>query len=303
MLWDLIINRVEYDPEFTVHGIQKSRIKDAVQIIQSLYPWEWVKKRYKLALNDTKTQPTMDQYIDSDFWFPARLLARTAQGVICKDPGWNYLFSLAEGIKAVKKFPNGEKLLKSNAKSQGIVHQINFSGYLDKRGILTDVNQPTGSGNDKHDFAVKIGKKDYDIEMKALSSRNPGKTLKQEIMNRNCRLPRSPTHPIVYYVVLVESNISNLNEYENKTVKNFLAEITHDCFNESQKVAAIVVGEMFVDTSGGELKWSFNKFLINNKLKSSINELELRQIFVDNLKSLSYPLIPITFKLHLTKKP
>ena len=78
-------------------------------------------------------------------------------------------------------------------------------------------------------------------------------------------------------------------------MEDYIASITEECFTSSGKFSAIVAGKMFVDSSGGELKWDFDKIILNKCALKKVTEEELHRIFVPNWKKLHYPLLPIIF--------
>jgi hypothetical protein len=52
---------------------------------------------------------------------------------------------------------------------------------------------------------------------------------------------------------------------------------------------------MFVDSIGGPVKWSFDKFVFNVQAHHPIDEMSLRKVFEPNWQRLVYPLMPIVF--------
>jgi len=287
-LWPAIEERVANDPEFAVQGFDRATIKRAVETLKPIYPWEWVKSKYKLARGDN-SEPEMNDRVDADFWFPAHQLARTALGVTCKDPGWNYLATLAAGVETLRQYEGGQRLIAQIPSNPGVLHQASFGSYLHERGILSSVNHSTGSGSDTHDFLIRGPESEYDVEMKALTSNNPARRIKREISERIRRLPSTLPRPLILYAVLVDKG----QIISPKVVDQYLSEIQEECFCGSPKFTAIVAGTMFVDSAGGPVKWSFEKVLLNPQAEIQKSEDEIRSIFAPNWTELYHPLLSI----------
>jgi hypothetical protein len=293
-LWGAIENRLMHDPEFWVSGFTREDAVNAAKVLKDVFPWEWVRRRYREAQNMVSPVGMWDA-MDADRGFPAYLLARTAIACLCKDPGWNYLISLAEGFKYLRDFPKGLPLLRKIATEAGHLHQANFSGYLLKRGLLAEIEPTTGSGNAKHDLAAFAGNLVIDIEMKALTCANAARQVSREIVEKCRKLPTKPVRPVVFFVLLVESSIGN----NHKTMSDQLSSITQEVFEHTTGVSSVVVGHMFVDSVGGPVKWSFDKFLANEHALHRIDETHLRAVFEPNWQRLTYPLLPIVFSYNL----
>lgn len=294
-LWPAIENRLMYDPEFWINGFTRHDAMDAAKILKTAFPWEWVRRRYRNAAKKP-SEVGMWDVMPADQGFPAYHLARTAIGCICKDPGWNYLITLAESCKLLKGFPKGSSLLQRIATEPGHIHQANFSGYLLQRRLLAEIEPATGSGNARHDMAVRVGDVIFDIEMKALTSSNPARQVTQEIMEKCRKLPSTPPRPVVFFVLLVETSVAS----DHKAWSDQLHSITPEVFERTAGVSSVVVGRMFVDSSGGPVKWSFDKFVINDRAHHRVDEPQLRLVFQPNWQRLSYPLMPIVFSYNLT---
>lgn len=296
-LWDAIENRLSFDPEFWVNGFNRQEAIRAVGVLKSVFPWEWVRKRYR---NYSKNSIVgMWNEMQADQGFPAYQLARTAIGCICKDPGWNYLITLAQSCNSLKKYPKGASFLKRISKNPGDIHHANFAGYLHQRGMLAEIEPPTGSGNATNDLAVKIGEILIDIEMKSLTSMEPARQIGQEVLDKCRKLPSIPKRPIVFFALLVEKPSTG----EEKTQQQQLDTFTTGLMANSTGVSAIVVGRMFIDATGGLIKWSFEKFLPNEQAHHQISEVLLRQIFKPNWERIRYPCMPIVFSYNLNDKP
>ena len=236
--------------------------------------------------------------MQADQGFPAYHLARTAIGCICKDPGWNFLITLAESCRLLKSYPKGSSLLQRIATEPGHIHQANFSGYLLKRQMLAEVEPATGSGNAKHDMAGRIGDVLFDVEMKALTSSDPARQVTKEILEKCCKLPSTPRRPVVFFVLLVETSVAS----DHKSWPDQLNSITPDVFHHTTGVSSVVVGRMFVDSAGGPVKWSFDKFVFNQHAHHRVNEQSLRKVFEPNWQRLAYPLMPIVFSYNPTER-
>jgi hypothetical protein len=235
--------------------------------------------------------------MQADQGFPAYHLARTAIGCICKDPGWNYLITLAESCALLKTFPKGSSLLQRIATEPGHIHQTNFSGYLLKRELLAEVEPVTGSGNAKHDMTARVGQVLLDIEMKALTTSDPARQVTNEIVDKCRKLPPNPRRPVVFFVLLVEASTVS----DHKSWPDQLNSITPHVFDHTTGVSSVVVGRMFVDSAGGPIKWSFDKFVSNEHAHQRVDEQSLRTVFEPNWRRLVYPLMPIVFSYNPTE--
>jgi len=182
------------------------------------------------------------------------------------------------------------------AHEPGHIHQANFSGFLLRRGLLAEVEPSTGSGSAKHDMAVRIGDIVFDIEMKALTTSDPARQVKGEIEEKCRKLPPVLPRPLVFFVLLVETSVAT----EHKPSSDQLSSITPDVFGQTSGVSAVVVGRMFVDSDGGPVKWSFDKFVLNDQAHRQVDEPSLRLVFEPNWQRLSYPLMPLVFSYNLT---
>jgi hypothetical protein len=296
-LWPTIENRLMHDPEFWVNGFTRQDAVDAAQVLKAVFPWEWVRRRYRDAAKKPLEVGMWDA-MQADQGFPAYVLARTAIGCICKDPGWNYLITLAAACKLLKDYPKGSSLLHRIATEPGHIHQANFSSYLLRRQLLAEIEPATGSGNAKHDMAAQAGNAIFDIEMKALTSSDPARQVTHEIEEKCRKLPSALPRPVVFFVLLVETSIAS----NHKSWPDQLSSITPDVFERTASVSAVVVGRMFIDSAGGPIKWSFDKFVINDHAHHCVDEQSLRLVFEPNWQRLTYPLMPIVFTYNLTDK-
>jgi hypothetical protein len=293
-LWPAIENRLLHDPEFWVGGFTREDASNAAATLKSIFPWEWVRRRYRNATENPSAVGMWD-VMQADQGFPAYHLARTAIGCICKDPGWNFLITLAESCKLLKHYPKGDSLLRRIATEPGHIHQANFSGYLLKRHLLSEIEPPTGSGNAKHDMTARVVDASIDIEMKALTSSEPARQATKEIAEKCRKLPSVPLRPIVFFILLVEASVVS----DPETWPDRLNSITQDVFGCTAGVSGVVIGRMFVDSVGGPVKWSFDKFILNQHAHHPVAEELLRKVFEPNWQRLAYPLLPIVFSYNL----
>jgi hypothetical protein len=296
-LWLAIENRLAHDPEFWVNGFTRQDAVKAVGMLKTVFPWEWTRKRYRNAAKKPSKVGMWDE-MQADHGFPAYLFARTAICCICKDPGWNYLITLAQSCNDLKNYPNGPSFLKRIASNPGDIHHANFAGYLHQRGMLSEIEPTTGSGNATNDLAAEIGGTVVDIEMKSLTSSEPARQIRQEVLDKCRKLPPLPKRPIAFFALLVEKSLAG----ESKTQQQQLDTITTDLMTNSAGVSAIFVGRMFVDAAGGPIKWNFEKFLVNEHAHHCVDESLLRQIFKPNWEQISYPCMPIVFSYNLNAK-
>lgn len=296
-LWEDIYDRVRFDPEFRVQGFRRRDIQFALNKLKHVYPWEWVKSKYKRALENQAAEPQMNQPVTADYFFPAYHLARTSMGAICKDTGWNYIMSLAQALKILREHENGDQLIREVTSKKGAFHQAIFSKYIADQEALLAVNQPIGSGSKKHDILAQCDDRIIDIEMKVLSSIRPAQRLKNEIRSLDRVLPRKPNNPIVFYTVLAEN--APLGKTE---VNEYMKSIDSNCFGTSKKISAIVVGKMFVDSRGGCVDWDFDKYLVNTKAQRRITKSKLRQLFRKRTTPTQYPILPMAMSFQLDQK-
>ena len=296
-LWSAIENRFSHDPEFWVNGFTRQDAVRAVTTLKAVFPWAWTSKRYRNTAKNPSTVGMWDE-MQADQGFPAYLFARTAIGCICKDPGWNYLITLAQSCSSLKSYPKGLSFLKRITRNPGDIHHANFAGYLYQRGMLAEIEPSTGSGNATNDLSAKIGEAIIDIEIKSLTSDEPARQLEQEILDKCRKLPSLPKRPIVFFALLVEKSSTG----EAKTQQQQLDTITTSLMTNSAGISAIIVGRMFIDSAGGPIKWNFEKFLINEQALHRVDKPLLRQIFKPNWERICYPCMPIVFSYNLNAK-
>ena len=290
-LWFGIENRLSNDPEFSINGFAREDAVNAVDTLKNIFPWEWVRRRYRDSSDSTEVG--MWEVMFADRGFPAYLLARTAIGCICKDPGWNYLITLADSCRILEQFPEGRRFRERIASNQpGYIHQTMFAAFLLKLGLLHELEPATGSGAATHDMSVKVEDLVCDIEMKTLTSIAPARQIRNEIAEKTRQIPTAGTRPLVFFVLLLETSVVAA---ERSSFNQKVASITEDVFGDSEGVSAAVIGQMFVDGSGGPVQWSFGKFLINERACCTVSGNLLKRIFREPSGARNYPLLPIVF--------
>jgi hypothetical protein len=290
-LWPAIENRIANDPEFWISGFTREHATRAVAVLKTVFSWEWVRRRYRQYAKEARDAGMWDD-IFADQGFPAYLLARTAVGCICKDPGWNYLITLAEACRRLQTLPKGKQFLNRIAGSEsGHIHQANFAGFLLQHGVLEELEPPTGSGSATHDVSARGGSTVIDIEMKAITSANASRQISREIADKCRKLPGSVSRPVVFFVLLLPTSVAS----NHRALADQLASITPAAFTGAAGVSALVVGQMFVEPTGGPIRWDFGKFLLNPLAARPVSEDLLRAVFQNDLRPLAYPLLPIVF--------
>ena len=294
-MWDGITERARWDPELRVHGMPAERIRRAVPILRRLFPVDWVRREYRDESPDRSAAGMWSDY-EPDVFFPAYHLARTGLGATCKDPGWNYVIALAEAIDMLRTAPGGQRLISELPRSSGAVHHAVFAKYLADCGRLVELNPGTGSGNDTHDLSARADDGLQDYELKTVSSARPGPKIANEIRSRIPRLPARPPRPIVILTLLVPKNQAAIGS----TLEEYLGTIEDSCFAGSSKISAVVAGAAFVDASGGDIKWRFDKFVRNSAAANPVTEESLRSVCAQNWTRVAYPAFPIFMKYGLT---
>ena len=294
-LWEGISERARWDPEFRVHGVATERIRAAVPILRQLFPMDWVRRKYRDGSPDRDAAGMWSDY-EPDVFFPAYHLARTGLGATCKDPGWNYVIALAEAIDVLRTSPGGRRLISELPRSAGAVHHAVFVKYLSECDRLVEVNPGTGSGNDTHDLTARADDGLQDYELKTVSTARPGSRIADEIRSRIARLPARPARPIVILTLLVPKDRAAIGN----TLDEYLGAIDESCFAGSGKISAVVAGAAFVDASGGDIKWRFDKFVLNADAVSPLSEASLRSVCAQNWTRVTYPALPIFMKYGLT---
>jgi len=281
-MWGLIDNRVKHDSFFKVHGFSKEEIILAIDFLRKIFPSDWVKSKYKkggvLHLGDDFPPESKD-------WFPAYHFARTANGSICIDPGWNYLIEIGLSISELQSFPELKRLLNELVRSPGTRHHLCLAAELFKRGYLVGLEPMTGSGSATNDLLVKINKSGYGIEVKEFSSKYPIKVLKKELLDKAGKLPNKLTHPTIFHIVLIEDG-----NPDPKREQDFLDSLDSLINEIPVKISAVVVGTRFVDASGGRIKRDLGKIVINPHAILPVDNSDLEELFKRNYTECLYPI-------------
>lgn len=294
-MWEGIAERARWDPELRVHGVSAERVRASIPILKQLFPTDWVRRKYRDESPDRDAAGMWSDY-EPDVFFPAYHLARAGLGATCKDPGWNYVIALAEAITLLRTVPGGRRLISELPRSAGAVHHAVFAKYLSECGRLVEVNPGTGSGNDTHDLTARADDGLQDYELKTVSSPRPGSRIADEIRSRIARLPARPARPIVILTLLLPKQEAAVG----KTLNDYLGTIDESCFAGSSKISAVVAGAAFVDASGGDIKWRFDKFVRNAAAVNPVSEDSLRSVCAQNWNRIAYPAFPIFMKYGLT---
>jgi hypothetical protein len=247
-MWDLILARVEADRYFQVCGFDEADVHSAIHHLQRVFPASWVRAKYKAAVGTHRRTFGMGTEFppDHEFWFPAYHLARTALGAICIDPGWNYLIEIGLSLSELTGFNGLQKLEQQLCRSSGVRHQLCLAADLFKRGFLTGLEPETGSGHARSDLLAKCEGREYEIEVKELTSEEPGRGIQREVQRKVERLPRRPIRRVVFHVVLAERGI-----FEKRKEQRFFDEVEHLGQKLPSAISAIVAGRCFVDSAGG----------------------------------------------------
>lgn len=287
-LWYLIINRAEFDPEFVVPGYTRNEVLDACYTLMPFFSAPWVRANYRRkALKGNSI--TLRLNLRGSYAFPSYYLARTALGTILQDNTWVMVIELAKAIRSLLAVPNGHQMIGEIARrDHGNAYQALFAQFMCQRGLLRDVCQPTGAGNNKHDARIELDGTYYDIEVKSLVTKRPTFAVKREIEKSKDTVPRVPKNPVLYLMLLVEPE-SDMGFYGNK-LTTVLSEVDQVVFGESVSISALTVAQVFVDASGGTLKWNFLKTIGNEKAVNCVSEDVLARIFLNNWERIEYPI-------------
>jgi len=235
--------------------------------------------------------PTMATEIsqESDFWFPASHLARTALGAICIDPAWNYLVEIASAIKYLKKFPQLDRLKRQLTKSPGTQHHLCLAAELHRRGYLVGLEPSTGVGAASNDLLVEYAGRRYAIEVKEFVAKDPGASLKKEIIKKVSQLPKNPSQATIFHVVLRERGPLAPNKEDA-----FSGDIEALQTELDPKISAIVFGRRFVDSAGGRVKRDTLRIVLNPSAVIQAVEEDLSVLFSKNYSDISYPIFGIS---------
>lgn len=293
-LWDRIQARVEADPCFEVLGFDNGAVQRAVLNLRRVFPWEWVRARYKAAglarLADSLAT-------SAEGWFPAYHLARTANGAICRDPGWNYLVELGLAIETLSKFPGADRLIGRLTKSSGTQHHICMAAELLQRGFLQGLEPSTGRGAASSDLLVGTVGTSYQVEVKEFSSKDPLNSLRKEIADKHKKLPASPKQPVVFHAVLLEKG-----QLETKQVFDFDRAVNALRDELPSTISAVVSGKRFLDSRGGRVKRDVGAVVINRNALRAASERDLHEIFRANFDECLYPIFGVGFGFMFNKQ-
>lgn len=285
-LWILIEGRLEGDRFFRVHGFSEADTRVAFCHLRQIFPGDWVRAKYKRARGGGGV-PLLSANIPqkADSWFPAVVLARTALGAICIDPGWNYLVEIGLSIQELQGYDGLDKLKGQIARSSGSQHHLCLAAELHRRGYLVSLDPTTGSGGATNDIRAKVGDNEYDIEVKEFSSEEPGDRLAREVEDKCGKMPKRPTRPVVFHAVLVERD-----GFDPAKEKRFFNEVVALRGIIPDKISAIVAGRRFVDSAGGRAKRDAEHIVLNPKALAPSNRADLETLFCRNYESIKYPM-------------
>ena len=280
-LWDRIERRIEADPFFEVLGFKKEAVQSALPIIKEIFPTDWVRARYAAAGNCGMA----DQFEQgSEGWFPAYHLARTAQGSICRDPGWNYLVEIGLALEVLCDFEGIDRLKRKLTKSPGTQHHLCLAANLHERGLLRGLEPLTGVGAASNDLLVGEGKDIFQVEVKEFTSRNPARQIQREIADKVKKLPPRPKQSVVFHMVLNENGL-----FYKKGEDCFLDAITELQNSLPDKISAIIAGKIFVDSKGGRIKRNVDQIVTNPTAIVPIGKEYLQKVFEANFSEVEHP--------------
>ncbi len=285
-LWMRIENRVQNDVYFRVHGFSKHQVLEGIKELKRVFPWEWVKARYREG-PFASTPPLMSDGFPPEghkAWFPAYHLARTALGSICVDPGWNYLLEIGLSIQELSNFEKINVLTDKLTNSPGTQHHLCFAAELYRKGYLIGLEPSTGSGNASNDLLAKVNDDQFSIEVKEFTSNNSVKKLRKELADKNRKLPKNTIESIVFHIVLREEGDRDVAKEQA-----FLRDVQSIRTEMPELISAIVVGTRFVDACGGRVKRETKDILINEKAKNYSKADSLKQLFENNFDEITYP--------------
>lgn len=288
-MWSLIEGRVRGDQYFRVRGFNADEVDDAIAPLKQIFIGPWVRARYKKP-GQKAVEPIMaaDFPRDSECWFPAYHLARTALGAICIDPGWNYLVEIGLSIRELQGFEGLQRLTRQLVRSPGNQHHLCLAAELFRRGHLLALEPATGSGGFRSDLLATCGDRQYEIEAKEFASSNPGKQLAKEIASKSKSLPKRPARPVVFHAVLIESGI-----FDKTKEDLFFHAVKELAQHIPPNISAVVAGRRFVDAAGGRVKRDAEVRILNPTALVPSNEEDLVTLFAKNYESIQYPIFGI----------
>lgn len=285
-IWERINNRILFDDYFRIHGFSTSEVLSSIEILKIIFTSDWVKARYK-EIDTTNNHPTMGMPFErnkSNSWFPAYHLARTALGAICVDPAWNYLIEIGLSINELKNFKKTKLLVKSLSRNSGDQHNICLAAELYKKNYLVGLEPSTGAGSATNDLLVLINENYYAIEVKEFSSKKPIKSLKMELADKCKKLPKIPKYPVIFHIVLKDNEKNQL-----KKENDFLNSLDSIITEIPKKISAIVIGNRFIDSTGGRIKRDVLKIIINDDSIQKSNYQDINKLFEKNFIEIVYP--------------
>jgi hypothetical protein len=284
-LWDHIERRVDADPYFEVLGFDRITIQRVLPSIREIFPNDWARARYTAAGHTGMA----DQFEpNTNGWFPAYHLARTAHGAICRDPGWNYMIEIGLALEELREFDGIDRLKRQLTKHPGTQHHVCLAADLHKSGVLIGLEPPTGVGSASNDLLVGLREIVFQVEVKEFTSIKPAKQLKKEIADKVRKLPQRPEQPVVFHVVLNEKGF-----FDKKREDDFLTAITELQDSLPDQISAVVAGKRFVDSKGGRVKRDIERIVTNTTAIAPIDEQDLRVVFKANYVDVEYPLYGI----------
>lgn len=288
-VWSLVEARLRGDPYFRVQGFSRDDVQRAIQPLKQIFPGDWVRARYRQACLDSADLPmAADLSQDTQGWFPAYHLARSALGAICIDPGWNYLIEIGLSILELQGFEGLPRLKNQLARNPGTQHHLCLAAELFRRGYLLELEPSTGSGGASNDLLVTCGDRKYEIEVKEFASGNPAKKLAQEMKDKCKSLPDRPERPVVFHVVLIEKG-----KFEKAKEDLFLKVVQGLASDLPHQISAVIVGRRFVDASGGRVKRDVEVQILNPAALVPSNPEDLAALFAKNYEAINYPIFGI----------
>ncbi len=284
-LWDHICRRVDADPYFHVLGFEHSTVGRVLPLLRNIFPNDWVRARYRAAGLSGMADPLERE---DGQWFPAYHLARTAHGVTCRDPAWNYLVEIGLAIEALQGFDGAEKLSRQLSRSPGTQHHFCMAAELHKRGLLEGLEPRTGSGSATCDLLAAGDGQLYQIEVKEFTSQNPIRRLQDALSEKAKKLPRNPELPVVFHVTLSERGA-----FDKKREDAFFAAVGGLQAHIPDSISAIVAGSRYVDSTGGRVKRDVECVVLNETGNRPAREGDLRTLFGTTNQRANYPLYGI----------
>lgn len=294
-LWDHIERRLTFDPYFIVLGFDQNIVKSVLPRLKAIFTPAWVKARYQRAgLSDMTGQLEPE---DEGF-FPAYHLARTAHGVLCRDPGWNYLVEIGLALDTLDGVNGLKRLAARLGAEPGTQHHLCLAAELHKRGLLVGLEPPTGSGSASCDVLAALDGHHFQIEVKEFSSRKPLKRLRKELADKAIKLPNRPTTPVVFHVVFRGTGAQDVQVEQEffRTISEIVDEIP-------PQISAVIAGRRFVDSYGGFLKRDFETILTNDRAIVPASESHLREIFRRNYEEAHLPYYDVGTLFVVGQKP